>query len=85
MPVTQQRQIVQVDVTLDDVVNASILTRRKLLHVSDTFLQRDQQTRYRNILCGDIARLVTKRYLESIGLTVTDWDDVRTDKFKGTR
>ncbi len=85
MSVNHSRQIIQVDVTLDDVVNASIFTRRKLQHVSDTFLQRDQQTRYRNLLCGDISRLVTKRYLEGIGLSVTDWDDVRTDNFRGTR
>lgn len=80
MPIRFPRQTIPIQLSMNTIIRAAILSHLKLSTISDTFLQRDSEfARYRSSMYGDIAKLCAKLWLERHGFTVTDWDDVRTN------
>lgn len=71
--------VVQVPITFVEMQNAARLTFLKVRTIGDTFEQRSSAAdRFPSSMIGDAAKLAVRRWLTDQGLTVTDWDDVRT-------
>lgn len=63
----------------DEARNASL---KKFPNINDTFVVRDSKTKYQTSFEGDMAKLAVKKWLESNGEVVIDWDNERNDNFK---
>jgi len=78
MPVNA-RQVIHIPIQPFFVGKATIASFWKCGFMGDTFVRgRNAFEKFQRSLVGDMAKLSLKFWLESQGLNVTDWDDVRT-------
>jgi len=78
MPVSS-RQVIRVPVQPFFIGKAVLASLWKCGFMGDTFVRgRNEFEKFQRSLIGDMAKLSLKFWLESKGLKVIDWDDVRT-------
>lgn len=78
MPVTPNDVVI---IQTNQFINAraTIVSLWKSGFIGDTFVRgRSTLEKFERSFAGDVAKLCLKLWLESKGLTVIDWDDVRT-------